>query len=79
MASRESKKTARDNKKTPNKRERLSAQYGQLNDIVSSEWNGNPVTLKEAINRIAADLAALKAKLDEDEGVFDEDYSTFKP
>lgn len=80
MPSREINKIVSDSSHVPNKRERLASQYGQLNDIVSGDWNGDPSSLKDAINRLAASLTALLAKLDNDAAVADTDYeSLLKP
>lgn len=62
MASREAEKTVPVSKQIPNKRERASAQFGQLDDLTSGNWTTNPPsTIQEAIERIAAEVATLKA------------------
>lgn len=67
----------------PNKRERVASQYGQINDLVAASWSastGTPAQMKDAINRLAAALVALLAKLDADAGVTDTNYtSLLKP
>jgi hypothetical protein len=48
-------KTVKVTKQLPNKRERASAQFGQLSDLVPADWDNNPPeTIAEAINRLAA-------------------------
>lgn len=80
MASREASKTVKVSDQIPNKRERAASQYGQINDIVSGDWNGDPASIKDAINRLAAAMEGLLAKLDADAGVTDTDYkSTLLP
>ena len=80
MASREASKTIKVSDQIPNKRERAASQYGQINDIVSGDWNGDPASIKDAINRLAAAMEGLLAKLDADAGVNDTDYkSTLLP
>jgi len=49
MASRESTKTVPVGSNIPNKRERAASQYGQLDDVESTDWTGDPESLKEAI------------------------------
>lgn len=72
--------TAKVTSQLPNKRERAASQFGQIDDIVSANWNGDPASLKDAINRLAASMNALLAKLDADSGVTDTNYqSTLKP
>lgn len=63
MPSREKDKTA-STANVPNKRERASAQYGQLDDLTATNWNADtpPTTIQEAIERIAAALTALTQK-----------------
>lgn len=56
--SREAQKTVT-NAKVPNKRERASAQFGQLDSLTASYWDGNPETIQEAIERMAALLYTL--------------------
>ena len=60
--SRVASQTAKVTSQLPNKRERASAQFGQLSDIVSASWAGSPpVTIGEAINRMAALLKVLNS------------------
>lgn len=55
-------KTVKVTRQLPNKRERASAQFGQLSDIVSASWAGSPPnTIGEAINRMAALLKVLNS------------------
>ena len=53
----------------------------QLNDVVDADWtDADPSTLSDAVNRLAASLQALLAKLDADAGITDVDYeSTLLP
>jgi hypothetical protein len=52
-------KTVKVTKQLPNKRERASAQFGQLSDLVAGDWAAPaPKSIAEAINRLAAALAA---------------------
>lgn len=44
--------------KVPNKRERASAQFGQLDSLTGTYWDGNPDTIQEAIERLAAAVYA---------------------
>lgn len=60
MASREAEKTVRKSNSAPNKRERLSAQHGQLDDLTAGNWSSLPTSIKDAIERIAAEVATLK-------------------
>ena len=53
--SKNAQKTVKVTKQLPNKRERASAQFGQLSDVVAADWDNNPPeTIAEAINRLAA-------------------------
>ena len=82
MASREASKTIKVTDQMPNKRERAASQLGQISDIVSGDWNGDPTSIKDAVNRLAASLNALLAKIDADSGDTggDSDYqATLKP
>jgi len=68
--------------KGPGRRERAFSQHGQINDIVSADWNasaGDPNDIKEAINRLAAQMGALATKLNNDTGVADTDYDDVLP
>lgn len=60
MASREAEKTVRKSNSAPNKRERLSAQHGQLDDLTAGNWASLPSSIQDAIERIAAEVATLK-------------------
>jgi hypothetical protein len=60
MASREAEKAVRKSNSAPNKRERLSAQYGQLDDLTAGNWASLPTSIQDAIERIAAEVATLK-------------------
>ncbi len=54
-------KTVKDSKTVPNDRERLAAQFGQLDDLTAGNWTtATPTTIQEAIERIAAEVATLK-------------------
>lgn len=60
MASKEAQKTVPVSKQLPNKRERASAQFGQLDDQDAGDWDGLPASIQEAIARLAAEVATLK-------------------
>ena len=81
MPSKQVNNTKKPNVRVPNARERLAAQYGQINDLVTADWDtSTPTTIALAINRLAAAFVDLLAKLDADAGVTDVDYeSTLKP
>lgn len=52
-------KTVKVTKQVPNKRERAAAQFGELSDLNAGDWDAPaPKTIAEAINRLAAALAA---------------------
>lgn len=62
MASREKDITRTVYKNVPNRRERAAAQFGQLDDLTSGNWTtATPATIQEAIERLAAEVATLKA------------------
>jgi len=53
-------KTVKVTKQLPNKRERASAQFGQLSDLDLTKWaSPAPKSIAEAINRIAAVVGAV--------------------
>jgi hypothetical protein len=81
MASKIAEKTLVVSNSVPNARERVASQYGQLNDLVSGDWDtSNPESIKEAVNRLAAALTVLLAKLDDDADITATDYeATCKP
>jgi hypothetical protein len=83
MASKIAEKTLAVHDNVPNARERVSAQFGQINSLVSGDWDtSNPESIQEAINRLAAAMTLLLAKLDADAGDTggDSDYeATCKP
>lgn len=55
-------KTVKVTKQLPNKRERASAQFGELSDLTAASWAGTPpATIGEAINRMAALLKTLNS------------------
>lgn len=60
MASKEAQKTVPVSKQLPNKRERASAQFGQLDSQAAGDWNGLPSSIQDAIARLAAEVATLK-------------------
>ncbi len=65
--------------KVPNKREKVAAQFGVIEEIASADWDsvaGDPATIKACVNRLAAAFADLLAKLDADAGVTDTDYAS---
>ena len=62
MASREVNRTAKVTKQLPNQRERAASQFGQLDDLTAGNWTtAVPNTIQEAIERLAAEVATLKA------------------
>jgi hypothetical protein len=67
MASKIAEKTLNVSNSVPNARERVSAQFGQINDLVSGDWDtSTPASIQEALNRLAAAFTLLLAKLDAD-------------
>lgn len=62
MASREVGFQKTPKKTVPNQRERQAAQFGQLDDLTAGNWTtATPATIQEAIERLAAEVATLKA------------------
>lgn len=62
MASNEASKTVPVSDNIPNKRERASAQFGQLDGLTAANWAGStPTSIKNAIERMAALLKTLNS------------------
>lgn len=55
-------KTVKVTRQIPNKRERASAQFGELSDLTAANWAGSPpATIAAAIERMAALLKVLNS------------------
>lgn len=60
MASKEAQKTVRVTQQVPNKRERVSAQFGQVDVATPANWDSLPESIKAALDELAARVKALE-------------------